>query len=253
MRVDAEHLQAVARSGADTPEARREAAGAMEAYLLRQMLAEVRSSSSPGMLDGGFAGATFQEMLDGALADSMAAAGGMGLGPTIARSLDRGAPSHKAAPPPASPAVMPRVDGEPISLRAPIAGPITSTSSFGPRRDPIEGDRRWHAGIDLRAPAGAPVQAAAGGTVTHAGPAGSYGNLVVVDHGGGVETRYAHLESVDARVGERVPAGGAVGRVGSTGRATGPHLHFELRRNGKAIDPAQLSNALKNPQERSNR
>jgi murein DD-endopeptidase MepM/ murein hydrolase activator NlpD len=97
-----------------------------------------------------------------------------------------------------------------------------------------------HPGFDLAATTGTEVSAAARGTVVHAGPAGTYGNLVTLRHDNGFETRYAHLSAVDVSVGDVVEAGGDLGKVGTTGYSTGPHLHFEVRRDGKPIDPAPL-------------
>jgi murein DD-endopeptidase MepM/ murein hydrolase activator NlpD len=118
----------------------------------------------------------------------------------------------------------------PIALAWPVAAPVGD--SFGPRGN------RFHAGLDLLAPLGTEVGAAAAGRITYAGwLAGGWGNLVVVAHGDGVRTMYAHLSSVAARVGERVSAGTVLGAVGATGDATGPHLHFEVRLRGAAVDP----------------
>jgi murein DD-endopeptidase MepM/ murein hydrolase activator NlpD len=118
----------------------------------------------------------------------------------------------------------------PIALAWPVAAPIGD--SFGPRGN------RFHAGLDVLAPLSTEVGAAAAGRVTYAGwLAGGWGNLVVVAHGDGVRTMYAHLSSVAARVGERVSAGTVLGAVGATGDATGPHLHFEVRLRGAAVDP----------------
>jgi murein DD-endopeptidase MepM/ murein hydrolase activator NlpD len=118
----------------------------------------------------------------------------------------------------------------PISLAAPCA--IAPTDRFGPRGG------RFHTGLDYPAPAGAPVLAAAAGRVTHAGPlAGGWGTLVVIDHGQGVRTWYAHLSAAHVRVGQSVLPGALVGLVGSSGRASGPHLHFEVRLRGAAVDP----------------
>jgi murein DD-endopeptidase MepM/ murein hydrolase activator NlpD len=118
----------------------------------------------------------------------------------------------------------------PIRLVAPVAGP--STDGFGPRGN------RFHAGLDYPGRAGTVVGAAAAGRVTFAGfSPGGWGNLVVVDHGGGVRTLYAHLSRVTARAGQWVPAGRRVGHVGSTGHSTGPHVHFEVRVRGAAVDP----------------
>jgi murein DD-endopeptidase MepM/ murein hydrolase activator NlpD len=118
----------------------------------------------------------------------------------------------------------------PIALSRPLDAPVTDP--FGPRGN------RFHTGIDLPAPAGAGVVAAAPGRVTYAGfLAGGWGLLVTVSHAGGVRTLYAHLSRIDVRVGEAVQAGWQVGLVGATGDATGPHLHFEVRVHGAAVDP----------------
>jgi peptidoglycan hydrolase FlgJ len=116
----------------------------------------------------------------------------------------------------------------------PLAWPLLARvgDGFGPR------GHAFHAGVDLPAPAGTAVCAAAPGTVTWAGRrAGGWGLLVVVRHPGGVRTMYAHLESIGVRVGDVVAGGAVLGRVGATGDATGPHLHFEVRVGGAAVDP----------------
>ncbi|WP_395397444.1 M23 family metallopeptidase [Novosphingobium sp. BL-8A] len=112
------------------------------------------------------------------------------------------------------------------------------TSGFGMRHHPILGGTRFHDGVDLAAHAGDGVFATAGGRVTSAGWNGGYGLAVTVDHGHGVETRYAHLSRVNVAAGEEVRAGEILGRVGSTGLSTGPHLHYEMRRFGRPVDPA---------------
>jgi murein DD-endopeptidase MepM/ murein hydrolase activator NlpD len=108
------------------------------------------------------------------------------------------------------------------------------------RTDPIHGGSVNHPGFDLAAASGTEVAAAARGTVVHAGPAGTYGNLVTLRHDNGFETRYAHLSEVDVKVGDVVEAGADLGKVGTTGYSTGPHLHFEVRHDGQPIDPAPL-------------
>jgi murein DD-endopeptidase MepM/ murein hydrolase activator NlpD len=118
----------------------------------------------------------------------------------------------------------------PLRFIRPVAGPVGDT--FGPR------GARFHAGVDLPAPAGTPVAAAGFGRVAFAGPSGSgWGNLVVVAHRFGVRTRYAHLSRVDVELGQRVSAGSTIGLVGATGEATGPHLHFEVVVRGANVDP----------------
>lgn len=117
----------------------------------------------------------------------------------------------------------------------PTSGPITS--GFGYRVHPISGVRRLHAGIDIGAPTGQPIYASAAGTVVSAGVRGGYGNAVVIDHGGGFATLYAHQSRVAASPGQSVSQGQVIGYVGSTGYSTGPHLHFEIRVNGTPQNP----------------
>lgn len=123
-------------------------------------------------------------------------------------------------------------------LQPPVQARISSR--FGPRVHPVSGARHNHSGVDFAAPAGTPVRAAAAGTVTFAGQRGGYGNLVVVRHGDGTETWYAHQRDLGVRAGERVEVGAVLGTVGSTGRSTGPHLHLEVRRDGVPVDPLPL-------------
>ena len=117
-----------------------------------------------------------------------------------------------------------------------LAEPVEGTlgDGFGPRGN------RFHAGVDLLAPAGAPVFAAAPGRVVWAAERAGFGLLVTLAHGGGVRTLYAHLSRIDVRLGRRVAAGSPLGLVGATGDATGPHLHFEVRLRGAAVDPLPL-------------
>ncbi|HJT25748.1 MAG TPA: peptidoglycan DD-metalloendopeptidase family protein [bacterium] len=111
-------------------------------------------------------------------------------------------------------------------------------SPFGVRIDPLTGDARHHGGVDLKAKYGDPVYAAASGKVVFTGVSGGYGNLIVIAHGKGLQTYYGHLSKINVKVGQKVHRGaGIIGRVGATGRVTGPHLHFEIRKNGKAQDP----------------
>jgi murein DD-endopeptidase MepM/ murein hydrolase activator NlpD len=117
----------------------------------------------------------------------------------------------------------------------PASGPVTSW--FGFRIHPISGERRFHGGIDIGAPEGGRIRAVRSGVVRGAGPSGGYGNIVVIDHGRGLATLYAHQSRVLVASGQRVARGATIGYVGSTGYATGPHLHFEVRVNGEPRDP----------------
>ncbi|WP_300972853.1 M23 family metallopeptidase [Sphingomonas sp. LHG3406-1] len=112
------------------------------------------------------------------------------------------------------------------------------TSSFGVRSDPFGRGAAMHAGIDLAGPVGTPIYATADGIVTEATfNSGGYGNLVKLDHGRGIETRYGHLSTYGVRAGDRVKRGQLIGRMGSTGRSTGSHLHYEVRIDGRAVNP----------------
>jgi murein DD-endopeptidase MepM/ murein hydrolase activator NlpD len=111
------------------------------------------------------------------------------------------------------------------------------TSSFGARRDPFTGATAMHAGIDFSGPTGAPIYAAAKGRVSFVGQKAGYGNVVEIKHGNGMVTRYAHMSKFRSRVGQEVAAGDVIGAIGSTGRSTGPHLHFEVRINDRAVNP----------------
>src|SRR5690606_9127038 len=113
----------------------------------------------------------------------------------------------------------------------------TLTSSYGMRTHPVLGGRRNHNGIDLAQPTGTPVYATADGIVSKAERFGSYGNYIQIEHGGELQTRYAHLSGSAISAGELVGKGQLSGFVGSTGRSTGPHLHYEVRVAGEAVDP----------------
>ena len=134
-----------------------------------------------------------------------------------------------------------------LSAKVTIALPRLS-SRYGYRPDPLGAGRRFHAGIDIPGSAGSPVFASAAGVVTFAGRAGGYGRMIEIDHGAGLRTRYAHLERLLVTPGMRIGQGAIVGQMGSTGRSTGPHLHFEVRRDGRAVDPlAYLSRTASRP------
>src|SRR5205085_10703043 len=113
-------------------------------------------------------------------------------------------------------------------------------STFGVRVDPINGHSAYHTGTDCRAPYMSPVYASAGGVVTYSGYRDDYGKVVEIDHGNGLTTRYAHLHRQTVSVGQRVAAHTQIGFLGSTGRATGPHVHYEVLVNGEPQDPEKF-------------
>jgi murein DD-endopeptidase MepM/ murein hydrolase activator NlpD len=130
-----------------------------------------------------------------------------------------------------------------VPVRKPLEGEIDLASGFGVRPDPFTGAPAMHTGLDIHGETGDPVHASADGTVTAAGWSGGYGRVVDVDHGNGLSTRYAHLSAIDVRVGQSMKTGQIVGKVGATGRSTGPHLHYETRVRGEAVDPQKFLRA----------
>jgi murein DD-endopeptidase MepM/ murein hydrolase activator NlpD len=120
----------------------------------------------------------------------------------------------------------------------PVAGWLTS--GYGTRKDPFNEQPTFHPGLDISADYGAPVLATADGTVTSAGDSGPYGNMVVLDHGFGISTKYGHLSRIAVMADQRVRRGDTIGYVGSTGRSTGPHLHYEIWMNGRLTNPKDL-------------
>ncbi len=130
-----------------------------------------------------------------------------------------------------------------VPVRKPVIGEVDMSSPFGMRMDPFNGRPAVHTGIDLRGDIGEPVHATAAGRVSIAGREGGYGNMVEINHGNGLATRYGHLSQIDVKVGQQVHIGEVIGRIGSTGRSTGPHLHYETRINGEAVDPQKFLRA----------
>ncbi len=130
-----------------------------------------------------------------------------------------------------------------IPVRKPVAGESEIVSGFGVRIDPFLGRPAMHTGLDFRAEVGDPSQATANGTVMAAGWSGGYGKLVEIDHGNGLATRYGHMSEIDVKVGQQIKTGQILGKVGNTGRSTGPHLHYETRIDGEAMDPQRFLNA----------
>jgi murein DD-endopeptidase MepM/ murein hydrolase activator NlpD len=166
--------------------------------------------------------ATFAEMFDEEIGKRVGEGHELGLADQLERSF-----SPQSVVPPVSHDAhhgTPGVDG-------------TLTSTFGPRVDPINGKPGFHQGVDIAAPEGTPIHAVRGGRVIFAGPHAGHGNLVEIDHGDGVVTRYAHCSHIDVMQGQQVTEDEVIGEVGSTGHSTGPHLHFEVKVDGRPVDP----------------
>jgi hypothetical protein len=130
-----------------------------------------------------------------------------------------------------------------VPYRKPVIGEVEFTSGFGVRSDPFLGRPAMHTGLDFRAAMGDPVRATANGKVVSSGWTGGYGRMVEIDHGNGLSTRYGHLSEINVKVGDLIRIGQVIGAVGSTGRSTGPHLHYETRIDGDAVDPQKFLRA----------
>lgn len=225
-----------------------ELAHEFESIMMLQMLRQMRQT----MLDEddgekGLSAETMTDTVNSELARQLSQAGGIGIADSLIRALDQ-----RAAVP-----VATATSGADLTASAPVAlasatapylhthesvVPVTGkgmamTSPYGWRPDPFTGAQKYHAGIDLGAAYGTAVPAAAAGRVVSAGEQGAYGTAVVIEHETGLQTRYAHLSAVTVAVGDRVGQGQEIGRVGQSGRATGPHLHFEVIRDGRRVDP----------------
>jgi murein DD-endopeptidase MepM/ murein hydrolase activator NlpD len=235
-----------ARDGSNPVEAARK----FEAYLAQIMLREMRKTVPEGGLFSGPAMDTFVDMFDQAVGERIAEGGRLGLSQQLSRAMghEAGPGGHLPGLPPISggrgrllPLGRPEMAPEaPHSHgikrgRWPVSGAVSS--HFGGRSDPFTGEHRHHAGMDIAAPTGTPIMAVEGGEVMLAGHRKGYGNVVMVRHDDGTTGLYAHCHDLGVRKGDRVHAGESIATVGATGRATGPHLHFELRADGKAVNP----------------
>jgi murein DD-endopeptidase MepM/ murein hydrolase activator NlpD len=130
-----------------------------------------------------------------------------------------------------------------VPYRKPVVGEVEFTSGFGVRTDPFLGRPAMHTGLDFRAATGDPIRATANGRVTSAGWAGGYGRMVEINHGNGLATRYGHMSEIHVKIGDSIKIGQVIGLVGSTGRSTGSHLHYETRIDGEPVDPQKFLRA----------
>jgi murein DD-endopeptidase MepM/ murein hydrolase activator NlpD len=228
----------------------KELAQEFESMLILQMLRQMRQSmvDESGEASGeesGLSASTMLDTVDMELSRQLTKQGGLGLSDIMAKAIEHQLPSSSSTETPAvaSPSryYVPMTYGSSSTDESGVVSGITSehvTSNYGWRADPFSGAAKYHRGVDLKAAYGAEVPAAGAGTVVEAGENGAYGLTIVVDHGSGLKTRYAHLASADVEVGDQVLQGEEIGRVGQSGRATGPHLHFEVIRDGQRVDPS---------------
>ncbi len=216
------------------------------AYLLKVMRETIEDS---GLTESGFGKSIYTELFDQEVSLNIARHGALGISDLLYRNLssaedvnkkdsDKSPAGDQDSGREASP-VAPNSTGqsetEVSDLQLPVQAPISS--GFGVRIDPFSHKARFHKGLDLAAPEGMRVVAALPGTVISAGYEDGYGNTVLVQHDGGVRTRYGHLGSINVRTGDVVTSEETLGTVGNTGRSTGPHLHFEVIRMGQPVNP----------------
>lgn len=141
---------------------------------------------------------------------------------------------------------MYRIAGQRVPFAQPVTANVRFTSGFGNRRDPKTGRTRMHSGVDFAGPSGTAIKSTADGVVKKAGWQSGYGNAVVIEHAFGVETLYAHLSRINVSAGQRVSRGDVIGGMGTTGRSTGVHLHYEVRVGGNAVNPMTYIRAAQN-------
>lgn len=243
-----------------------------EAVFIGYMLKVMRSTVEPADDEGGALGKdVYLSMFDQEIALQMARSSSLGIGEMMYRQLEQtvkesktlsGNPLSEAAPPlpasqvptnfensgPGQPELPTDHHGQettmetdtetPTAWSAPAEGRLSST--FGKRADPLTQATRFHRGIDIAAPAGTPIRAAQSGTVVFSGHLNGYGNTIILEHAGGYRTLYGHASRNLVKEGEMISAEQVIGEVGSSGRSTGTHLHFELQKGGERIDPREF-------------
>lgn len=237
-------------TGGKQKEELRKVSQQFEAIFVAQLLKVMRETiEESGLTEGGFGKSTYTELFDQEVSLSIARRGAFGISDLLYNSLagklsdspqpasDKTAPAKETTPGLSPASVEPSTQpGQEISdLHLPVQGQLSS--AFGLRKDPFSREVRFHKGVDLAAPEGTRIVAALPGTVVSAGYENGYGNTVLVQHPGGLQTRYGHLASLNVKAGDQVNESSVLGTVGNTGHSTGPHLHFEVIRLGKQVDP----------------
>jgi murein DD-endopeptidase MepM/ murein hydrolase activator NlpD len=246
----------------------RDLAAQFESLLIAQLMKDLRASMTEDeKSEDGFNVSPLGDAMNSELGLALSRAGGFGLGESLAGAMLRQAspdvpanldPSLLNLPSLDAPSIQaPTVATPPSAAPAPATTPAAQpakhssgrvSSRFGWRQDPIDGQSRFHKGTDVAMAYGQDVRAATAGRVVSVGERSGYGLTVVVSHGHGLETRYAHLSSAGVRPGDAVGAGDVIARTGNSGRSTGPHLHFEVLDRGQPVDPeAWLSTVVDAP------
>ena len=227
---NAESLSGAA-AGSDALQ-RQKAAQEFASFLYLEVLKAMRAAlPHDGSLEGeSLSRDIYTSMMDAEIAQLMARRDVTGFTAMVGKSLDKIAPGGPARSLP--PVVLQD------EIHVPVHGAVSSP--FGSRADPFSGAAKFHHGVDIAAPSGTAIKAAAAGKVVFSGQLAGYGNLLEVDHGNGWVTRYGHNAANLVSLGDEIVAGQPIALVGSTGRATGAHLHFEVRRAGKPVNPEML-------------
>lgn len=211
-----------------------------ESFFVVQMIRQMRQSMLDEQKEDGLGAGTMTDTIDVELARQLTHGGGIGLTKVLKDAIERQAAGIRpVAEGPAMPlgiSIAEPHDEPPAPTAPPLSAAVSSP--FGYRADPFTGAVRFHAGVDIAAAYGREVPSAGAGRVVFSGAQGGYGNTVIVEHESGIRTRYAHLSSIQVEAGAKVETGTVVGRVGSSGRSTGPHLHFEVLQDGQPVNPA---------------
>jgi flagellar protein FlgJ len=235
----------------------KKAAQEFEAIFIAQMLKVMRETiEESGLTEGGFGKSVYTELFDQELSLNLARNGTLGIADLLEKRLTSTADIEGKQDPDLAPSksglkkqgvakeAAASDSGQPSEqdygisdMHLPVNGPVSSL--YGMRRDPFTRQAKFHHGMDLAAPEGMSILPALPGTVISARYENGYGNTVVVEHAGGIKTRYGHLGSVSVKAGDVITSEDILGTVGNTGRSTGAHLHFEVLRNGISMDPAE--------------
>ncbi len=266
-RIESKIRAAQSASGEKQKGELKKVAQEFEAIFIAHMLKVMRETiEESGLTEGGFGKSIYTELFDQEVSLNIAKHGALGIADVLYRSLsDTTSDENKSGqsgtddpngglqPAPQASPENPGMSGKPereiSDLQLPVQAPISS--AFGLRRDPFSHQTRFHKGLDLAAPEGMKVMAALPGTVVSAGYENGYGNTVLIQHSGGLQTRYSHLASMSVKAGDAVVSQSALGTVGGTGHSTGPHLHFEVIQMGQPMDPLlSLGSQYKAPEPR---
>ena len=215
------------------------------AYMLKVMRETIEES---GLMGGGFGKTIYTELFDQEVSINLARRGALGISDLLYKNLEKMVDGKEsdASRSTSNPSGSLGEEVHGISdLQLPVHAPVSS--GFGMRKDPFTYQSKFHRGIDFAAPEGMKVVAALSGKVLSAGYERGYGNTVLIQHADGVQTRYGHLGDINVKAGDSVSSENTIGTVGSTGRSTGPHLHFEVIRDGRKINPILSYNSGDTP------